>query len=193
MPETETGRSEPERRFRVLYQAHYRTMLAYAVRRAGPSDDAADTVADVFMIAWRRLDQVPAAPDDLLWLYQVARRVVAGRHRSALRLRNLTERLRADHAGPVPQQPGGRNPAADRLVAALDRLPAAEREALQLVLWEQLTHAEAAQVLDCSVNAVGIRVHRAKARLRDMLASCPPGRAPHPAEPHLRPATPGQD
>lgn len=193
MPETETGRSEPERRFRVLYQSHYRTMLAYAVRRAGPSDDAADTVAEVFMIAWRRLDQVPAAPDDLLWLYQVARRVVAGRHRSARRLRNLTERLRADRAGPVPQQPGGRNPAADRLVAALDRLPAAEREALQLVLWEQLTHAEAAQVLGCSVNAVGIRVHRAKARLRDMLAGCPPGRAPHPSEPRLRPAAPGQD
>jgi DNA-directed RNA polymerase specialized sigma24 family protein len=56
---------------------------------------------------------------------------------------------------------------------ALDRLPPAEREALQLVLWEELSHAEAARVLGCSVNAVAIRVHRAKARLRADLTRRP--------------------
>jgi DNA-directed RNA polymerase specialized sigma24 family protein len=39
-----------------------------------------------------------------------------------------------------------------------------------LVYWEQLSHAEAAQVLGCSPNAVAIRTHRAKERLRDALA-----------------------
>ena len=54
---------------------------------------------------------------------------------------------------------------------------------LQLVLWEQLSHAEAAQVLGCSANAVAIRVHRAKARLRGLLATGPDQHAhtePHP-------------
>jgi RNA polymerase sigma-70 factor (ECF subfamily) len=57
------------------------------------------------------------------------------------------------------------------VVAALDRLSVREREALQLVLWEELSHAEAAQVLGCSANAVAIRVHRAKTRLRRELST----------------------
>lgn len=170
MPETEDGRGDRERRFRALYTTHYQAMLAYAIRRTGPSDDAVDIVADVFTTAWRRLDQLPAAPQDRLWLYGVAQRVVAGRRRSARRLRNLTSRLHAEQAVAAPQQAGGRDPARDQLIAALDQLSRAEREALQLVLWEQLSHAEAAQVLGCSANAVAIRVHRAKARLRELLA-----------------------
>jgi len=173
VPETERPHDDPERRFHALYTAHYPAILAYAIRRTEPSDDATDIVADVFTIAWRRLDQVPTAPADRLWLYGVAQRVVAGRRRSARRLRNLTSRLHAEQVVAAPQQAGGRDPARDHLIAALDQLPAAEREALQLVLWEQLSHAEAAQVLGCSVNAVAIRVHRAKARLRGWLTKGP--------------------
>jgi RNA polymerase sigma-70 factor (ECF subfamily) len=55
------------------------------------------------------------------------------------------------------------------VLAALATLKAADREALLLVHWEQLSYAEAAQVLGCSANAVGIRVHKAKARMRALL------------------------
>ena len=82
----------------------------------------------------------------------------------------LFRSLHAEQAVAAPQQAGGRDPVRDHLIAALDQLSRAEREALQLVLWEQLSHAEAAQVLGCSANAVAIRVHRAKARLRELLA-----------------------
>ena len=195
MPGTEDHQRDTERRFAVLYQAYYRPILAYAVRRVAPAEDAADVVADVFTTAWRRIDQVPGAPADRLWLYGVAQRVVAGRRRSARRLFHLTARLRAD-AGtwplgqpgpgqpglgqPGPGQPGPGQPGlgqpglrdamSDRVVAALDRLSGREREALQLVLWDELSHADAAQVLGCSANAVAIRVHRAKARLRRELS-----------------------
>jgi RNA polymerase sigma-70 factor (ECF subfamily) len=182
---------DQERRFAALYQAYYRPILAYAVRRVAPAEDAADVVADVFTIAWRRIDQVPGAPADRLWLYGVAQRVVAGRRRSARRLFHLTARLRAD-AGTWPlgqpgpgqpgpgqpgsgqlglDQPGLRDAMSDRVVAALDRLSGREREAVQLVLWEELSHADAAQVLGCSANAVAIRVHRAKTRLRRELST----------------------
>jgi predicted DNA-binding protein (UPF0251 family) len=126
--------------------------------------------------------------------------VVAGRRRSARRLFHLTARLRADAgtwplnqpglgqsepgqpglSQPGPGQPGPGQPGlsepglrdavSDRVVAALDRLSAREREALLLVLWEELSHADAAQVLGCSANAVAIRVHRAKTRLRRELS-----------------------
>jgi RNA polymerase sigma-70 factor (ECF subfamily) len=185
VPGTKDHRGDTERRFAVLYQAYYRPILVYAVRRIAPGEDAADVVADVFTTAWRRIDEVPGPPADRLWLYGVAQRVVAGRRRSARRLFRLTARLRAD-AGtwpmsqPGPGQPGSGQPGSgrpglrdaisDRVVAALDRLPVREREALQLVLWEELSHAEAAQVLGCSANAVTIRVHRAKTRLREELS-----------------------
>jgi RNA polymerase sigma factor (sigma-70 family) len=184
MPGTEDQQHRRERRFAALYQEHYRPILAYAVRRVASAEDAADVVADVFTTAWRRIDQVPEAPADRLWLYGVAQRVIGGRRRSARRLLRLTARLRAD-AGirPLSQpelgqpgpgrpglgQPGLRDATADHLLAALDQLTPGEREALQLVLWEQLSHAEAAHVLGCSANAVAIRVHRAKTRLRSEL------------------------
>jgi RNA polymerase sigma factor (sigma-70 family) len=156
---------ERERRFRGLYEQHYRAVHAYAVRRTGEPDDAADAVADVFTTAWRRLDSVPAAPADLLWLYGVARRVLATQHRSARRRSRLVARIESGYGRP-PEAPEPD----DRLLTALRRLPEREREALMLVLWEDLSHAEAAQVLGCSANAVAIRVHRAKTRLRAALA-----------------------
>jgi len=183
VPDVANDHDQRERRFCCLYQEHYRSVQAYAVRRVGPGEDAADVVAEVFTIAWRRLARIPEPPADRLWLYGVARRVVAGKLRSARRRRQLTARLQASHS--AGRHPGAQAPDSaacldrgladsaerDRLVAAIARLRPAEREALALVLWDELSHAEAAQVLGCSVNAVAIRVHRAKAHLRDALAS----------------------
>ena len=200
MPGTDNHqRDDEERRFAALYQAYYRPILAYAVRRVAPAEDAADVVADVFTTAWRRIDELPEAPADRLWLYGVAQRVVAGRRRSARRLGRLIARLRADSSTrplsqpgpgqpgpgqpapgqpgpgqPGPGQPGLRDAMSDRVLAALGRLSDREREALQLVLWEELSHADAAQVLGCSANAVAIRVHRAKTRLRSELSATEP-------------------
>jgi len=61
------------------------------------------------------------------------------------------------------------DPVQEQVLAALAKLRPADREALLLVHWEQLSYAEAAQVLGCSANAVGIRVHKAKARMRALL------------------------
>jgi RNA polymerase sigma factor (sigma-70 family) len=171
---TEDDRGKRESRFHDLYQGNYRLILAYAVRRVVPADDAGDVVAEVFATAWRRLADVPPPPGDRLWLYGVARRVIAGRRRSASRVRRLTGRLQASyHPGSQPL-PGGDDLVHDRLLAAVAGLRPAEHEALLLVVWEQLSHAETAEVLGCSANAVAIRVHRAKARLRALLAPAAP-------------------
>jgi RNA polymerase sigma factor (sigma-70 family) len=160
------GRDQRALRFRRLYQEHYQAIQAYVVRRVEDQADVADVVADVFTTAWRRLDKVPAPPDDKLWLYGVARRVISGNRRSLRRFRSLLARLEAGYGGdsvPCPQI------AADGLLDAVRCLAPAEREALQLVHWERLSHAEAAAVLGCSANAVAIRVHRARAKLRETL------------------------
>ncbi len=58
-----------EERFRVLYDRSYSKVLGYALRRADSRDDAFDVVAETFLVAWRRLDDVPEGERALLWLY----------------------------------------------------------------------------------------------------------------------------
>jgi RNA polymerase sigma-70 factor, ECF subfamily len=177
VPDHDPSWEHREQRFASLYREHYRSVWAYAVRRIEHHVDAADVVADVFTVAWRRLAEVPDPPGDLLWLYGVARRVVAGKRRSARRLRDLTARLQAA-AVPAPVSTGDQ--LTDRVLDAVARLRPVEREAIALVHWEQLSHDEAARVLGCSSNAVAIRVHRARSRLRRALAEADP------AQPDLR-------
>ena len=68
---------------------------------------------------------------------------------------------------------GGAAPTRDRVQAAISRLKPSDRDVLSLVLWEQLSHSEAARVLGCSVNAVALRLHKARSRLRKELALGP--------------------
>jgi RNA polymerase sigma-70 factor, ECF subfamily len=85
-----------ELRFCRLYKANFRPVQAYAVNGLARPDDAADIVAEVFMIAWRRLADVPPSPHDRFWLYGMARRVISKRYRSASRWHNLLGRLAAE-------------------------------------------------------------------------------------------------
>jgi RNA polymerase sigma factor (sigma-70 family) len=177
VPDRDPNWEHREQRFSSLYREHYRSVQAYAVRRVESQADAADVVADVFATTWRRLPEVPDPPADLLWLYGVARRVVAGKRRSAMRMHNLIARLQATA---VPASTVTGDQVTDRVLDAVATLRLVEREAIALVHWEQLSHAEAAQVLGCSENAVAIRVHRARTRLRQVLAE------PEPAPPDAR-------
>ena len=71
--------SSAEERFTALFEATRLPLLAYAVRRVADPADAADVVAETYLVAWRRLDDVPAGADARPWLFGVARRVLAGR------------------------------------------------------------------------------------------------------------------
>ena len=185
MAGTDDGKDQRELRFQRLYQANFRPVQAYAVNRLGTPDDVPDVVAEVFTTAWRRLADIPPPPGDRLWLYGTARRVIARRHRSASRLRNLVGRLAAERYPTAQLQASGQDPARDQVLVAVAELKPADREALLLVHWEQLSYAEAAQVLGCSANAVGIRVHKAKARLRPLLGE--DARAGRPVPAAVRP------
>jgi RNA polymerase sigma-70 factor, ECF subfamily len=160
--------SERERRFRLMFEAHYQAIHNYSVRRVESDHDAGDVAAEVFTTAWRRIDDVPPSPNELPWLYGVARRTISDLRRSQSRRASLVHRLRISRQ-PEVSPSSSDDPSHDRLLAAMAALPPDDCEALRLVLWEQLSHADTALVLDCSVNAVGIRIHRAKKRLRASL------------------------
>jgi RNA polymerase sigma factor (sigma-70 family) len=165
---TQVARDSPERRFERLYAAHGRAVLAYAVRRVTDAQDAADVVADTFLVSWRRLDEVPSGEAARLWLYGVARRVLANQQRSERRRDRLAERLRRE----LPAVLESKWPAmseAGEVLGALSQLGPEDQEILRLHGWEELTPGEIAAVLGISGVAARSRLHRARRRLRAAL------------------------
>jgi RNA polymerase sigma factor (sigma-70 family) len=159
---------DPERRFEALYGMHYTAVEAYVRRRTDTADDAADAIAETFLTAWRRLAATPEGDAARLWLYGVARRVLANQRRGAARRTALADRLRAELAvRAVPATAG--DPQTSAVREALRKLSAADRELLTLIGWEGLTPAEAAVVLGSSRTAVRVRLHRARKRLAQHL------------------------
>jgi RNA polymerase sigma-70 factor, ECF subfamily len=157
-----------DERFEGLFRENYTAVRAYALRRA-PRDVAQDVAAETFLVAWRRLDDVP--DDALPWLYGVARRVLANTRRSADRSAAPSRRLAADAAPAGRGDPGESAGEGEVLRAALARLSERDREALMLVAWHGLSGARAARAAGCTRAAFAVRLHRARSRLAAQLAS----------------------
>ncbi|SFP48323.1 RNA polymerase sigma-70 factor, ECF subfamily [Actinomadura madurae] len=147
-----------EDEFAAVYAATYKALLAYALRRCDTPEDAADVVAETFATAWRRVADMPAGDEARLWLYGVARRVLANHRRGVLRHSRKTAALRAELRAAAPAQDA--SPVSDVFRALPDR----DRELLALVAWEGLSVAQIATVLGCSRNAASIRLYRARRR-----------------------------
>jgi RNA polymerase sigma-70 factor (ECF subfamily) len=160
--------TERQVRFEALYAANHAPILGYALRRTDSPDDAADILAETFLAAWRRLDDVPAGDEARLWLYGVARRLLANHYRGERRRSALAGRLRTELASCYVSPEFDCESA--RIAGALRRLPERQRELLALNAWEGLDYGEIATVLGCSRNAVRIRLHRARASLAAELA-----------------------
>jgi RNA polymerase sigma-70 factor (ECF subfamily) len=151
-------------RFDALFASYRGDIVAYCGWRAGSPADAQDAVSEVFLTAWRRLEQVPDGDAARVWLYATARRVIANQRRSARRRAALHERLALE--APASPEP----PSLDREEAlvheALGRLGPRDREVLLLAEWESLSPTEIAAVLGCLTVTARGRLHRARARFR---------------------------
>lgn len=153
MPFVEVDRA----RLEELFTAHAPAVRAYALRRTDPAS-ADDVVMEVFVIACRRPDAVPAEP--LPWLLGCARRVLANQRRSGRRSEALVTRIGAAlPASPVEADAG------ERLERALSTLREPDREVLLLNAWDDLDGAALGAVLGCSRTTAGVRLHRARRRL----------------------------
>jgi RNA polymerase sigma-70 factor (ECF subfamily) len=178
---SEDGRAQ---RFTAVYRQCYPAVLAYARRRA-EEQVARDVAAEVFLVAWRRLPEVPEAP--LPWLLGTARFVLAnasrGQRRAELHL------ARSISMQPPPPAPDHADAVAERhrVLAALRQLAPADRELLLLTAWEGLDVAAAAGVVGCSPATARVRLHRARRRLRTHLETRQ-HRSPAPASSPAQPA-----
>ena len=152
-------------RFTTIYDAHHRQVYAYAVTRAG-REHADDVVADTFLVAWRKVRELPAAP--LPWLLGVARNVARSRYRDEVRQTAIAAELRAwiraaedDVAEHVTDRAA--------VLVALGALSEDDREVLTLTAWHGLSARDAARVVGCSTATFFVRLHRARKRLQDAI------------------------
>jgi RNA polymerase sigma-70 factor, ECF subfamily len=162
---------DPGDRFSELYRAHYGAILRYATRRTDP-ETARDVVAETFLVAWRRLDAVPADPGQVEpWLYGVARLVLANAERSAHRVQRVAARIGQESRGDQVPDTASAVTERARLGAALAGLTAADQEVLRLIGWEELDLAGAALAMGCSRSTMAVRLHRARRRLERALGA----------------------
>jgi RNA polymerase sigma-70 factor (ECF subfamily) len=173
------------RRFDALFAAYGPDIVAYCGWRADPASDAQDAVAEVFLTAWRRLDELPEGDAARVWLYATARRVVANQRRSTRRREALRERLAREPASAAVEATApGREEALVR--EALMRLGPRDREVLLLAEWEGLAPAQIAEVLGCLAVTARGRLHRARRRFRDAFDALRAGDDEVPAHSHAR-------
>lgn len=147
-----------------LWVEHRDAVAAFAHRRAAV-DLADDVVAETFLVAWRRLDDVPV--DARPWLFAVARNVLSTQWRTQGRRKALDVKIGMQPAAPADS---AEDVAVESLslVRAWHQLSAGEREVLALAAWEQLTSEQAARVLNCRRSTYTVRLSRARRHLRDL-------------------------
>jgi RNA polymerase sigma-70 factor (ECF subfamily) len=164
---------EPER-FAVLFDRHAPPIHRYLARRTD-RQVADDLVAETFLAAFAKRDRYDLTHSDARpWLYGIATNLVGQHRRDQARQYRISQAAAAD-----PEVPGH----ADRVAAdvtaqatrplldtALAALAAGDRDVLLLIAYEQLTYREVSRALDIPVGTVQSRLHRARTKVRQVLA-----------------------
>lgn len=166
----EPGRARDEDAFRDLFAATYDDVRRFAARRAHPAD-VPDVLSEVYLVAWRKLADVPGPTDEArAWLYVTARHVLSNRARGDRRHAAVAVRIATQPAagpGGGHDDGGHDDGVASRvdMARAFARLSDADQEVLTLTAWDGLSQAQAGAVLGISAGAYGVRLVRARRRL----------------------------
>ena len=162
MPTTETS----DTTFRRVFTAHFDAVTRYCLRRIAV-EEVNDVVADVFAVAWKKIDRMPA-DSALPWLYGIARNELRNRYRAGRRFEDIKTRLRgqASQVDPGPEPQIVRRAELQQVMDVLETLAPADREILLLRTQEELDYSQLGALLGCSAEAARKRLNRAIARLR---------------------------
>jgi RNA polymerase sigma-70 factor (ECF subfamily) len=150
--------AEREECFEAVFRANVARVRSYVARRT--AEGVEDVVAETFVVAWRRLDDLPADP--LPWLLGVARRQLANQRRSKRRRGALRTRL--EHHAPSVVIAAVEDSRAEAVRVALEALRDCDREVLLLVERDGVSREDAARVLGVTRAQARVRLHRARRR-----------------------------
>src|ERR1019366_10040388 len=138
--------------FERFFHSHFQIIWSYVARRVS-QQSVDDVVSRSFAVAWQKYQTIPQPPEDRLWMFGVARRCIADQRRSDDRQLRLVARIAVEAQELHPPLDSSGDPRAVEVLLAIDELAPLDREALQLVLWDGLSHDDAARVMECSVSA----------------------------------------
>ena len=161
-----------------LYDRYAPQVERWARRLAGPRFDPEDLLHDIFLVVLRRRHEFRGEAKITTWLFRITAQVVRWRRRNAalrcwlwgLHGHSLAEARR----GPTPVEELERREEGMLLYAALDRLPEKYRSVLILFALEEATGDQIAALLGIDTNTVWVRLHRARAKLADLLTEGKP-------------------
>ncbi|HEX3801782.1 MAG TPA: RNA polymerase sigma factor [Solirubrobacteraceae bacterium] len=170
--------SEDDERFTRLYEDTSRDLLAFLLRRCATAEDAADCLAETYRIAWETRARIPAGHEARPWLFGVARNITRQTHRGETRRAATTSALAT--AAERWYTPSG--PEDGALAAALSQLSPIDQEIITMIAADELPPREVATILGLSPNAVRIRAHRAREKLRALLGPTAPEEGADPAD-----------
>jgi RNA polymerase sigma-70 factor (ECF subfamily) len=152
--------------FSAFYSAHVADVWRFARRRTDSPTEADDITAEAFAVAWRRRSEVPT-DGGRLWLFGVARNVLANHRRSHERRSRLHLRLATVDPVPLAYEPAP--PPDNEVWVALSELSDDDQELLMLRAWDELSISEIATLLQISAANVSSRLYKARAKLRAQL------------------------
>jgi RNA polymerase sigma-70 factor (ECF subfamily) len=191
-------RSRPDgETFSELYDRTHVDLLAFLLRRSASPEDAADCLAETYLVAWRKRDQMPTGAETRPWLFGVARNVM--RRGSELHGRTVAaaSALAAELQSSGAVCPAPDLPEPDPVTTAIGELPELEREIITMLIWDELAPREVAAILGLSPNVVRVRAHRARTKLKAALTGTEERGEPEPpltlevaAETLAHPSTP---
>lgn len=158
--------------FALLYDRYVERIFAYACRETHDSALAQDITSATFEKALQHLGGYRWQGISFgAWLYQIARNEINMQYR---RQKWLVPLLGWLIGGRDPEQTFQEQSELTAVQRAMNQLSGRDQEVLRLHYFEQLSHEEIGQVLDCSSRNVAVRLHRALERLRTKVAAATP-------------------
>lgn len=156
--------------YRLLVRRYADLLHAHALRMVGNHDEAADLVQRAFVKGYRKLGSLKDRERVGAWLFRILANMCRDHVRSPRR-QDVSLQAVPDLAsrGSDPSDDAARAEVRSRLQGALADLTPEQREAFVMYYQEGLSYEEIAAVMNLSVAALKMRVHRAREALRSLL------------------------
>jgi len=163
-----------EQAFAALYRAFNPRTLRY-LRGLLDTRSAEDVHQEVWLTVYQKIATLANPRGFRTWLYQVTRHRAIDFLRREKRQSDLLQTVEEDGVDEAVHPTDDPLPStvSPHVQAALDRLSPAHRDVLILQFWEEMSYAEIALVVGCSVGTVRSRLHHAKRNIRDVLTTSP--------------------
>lgn len=163
--------------FEELYNQIAPKLTNYLVGSGSTYANACDIVQETFLRVWKKRDTLKDDPSQLSgYIYTVARNIRIDRMRKES-FETLQPEIRDEDAGTVEPAVtrGDAEHLRKRIEEAMAKLPPLVREAFSLFQISEMSVREIANVTGASESLVKVRVHRAKQKLRELLADLSTG------------------